>query len=694
MRSVVKASLLVKTLICVLLLAQTSSAETRQISAESYADKVYANWLGQCVGNFYGLLHENRYVDKIPDDIPREYGGWPLEKIKQVDGAFSDDDTDIEYMYVLMMEEKGVEPTYRDITERWIRHINHHVWVANYDARTLMGRGFLPPDTGRKELNPNWFQIDPQLVNEVWAVTAPGMVEYAAAKSDWAARVTNDDIGTHPTIWYGAMYSAAFFESDMKKLYDIGLAHVPPGRFRQALVLVRAMHREGRPWRETRQLLKEMYYDPNPNQDQSRPSDELKSIWDASLNGAMGALALQYGEGDFEQTLYLSCMAGFDCDNQAATLSGLFGVARGSGVFPKKYLYPVEGWKQPFNNKYRMVSRDGMSDDTFTHLGERTARLGEQVIERNGGKVLTNSDGKRIYEINTDARFIPPREIRWHPVEPIRVGEPTRLEFYAIGGTPNDRTFGEFPGYDVGNNYAVAVRAVSGEVPGLAASLQPASSSGDSFTSWATDRPARVVLAGTPTEPGLFELTFETVSLSGDEGKESVSVGVPVLGENLAASATRIIARESEPQGGGEKDLEVLRDGRRYEGSYDSYVSGKRADSDWYGYEWSQPQQISQLIYTSGLREQDGGWWKSFGVEYQDDDGNWKPVEDLQVEPDVLVDWEWEFRPYTVTFHPVRTTAIRIVGTPGGRERYTSVAELEVYADALPQANHEATGPK
>lgn len=668
-------------LLLLLFLAQTSWAETRQLPADVYADKVYANWLGQCIGNFYGLLHENRYTEEIPDDIPREYGGWPLERIREVDGAFSDDDTDIEYMDVLLMEEKGVEPTYADISERWVRHINHHIWVANYDARTLMGRGFLPPDTGRKELNPNWFQIDPQLVNEVWAVTAPGMVRYAAAKSDWGARVTNDDYGTHPTIWYGAMYSAAFFEPDTKKLYDIGLANVPPGRFRDALILVRAMHREGRPWRETRQLIKDIYYDHNPNEEESRPSDELKSIWDATLNGALGALALQYGEGNYENTLYLSCMAGFDCDNQAATLSGLLGVAQGSKTFPKKYLYPVAGWKKPFNDKYRLVSRDGLPDDTFTHLAKRTVQLGEQVIQQNGGKILNGANGQRVYEINTAAEFVPPLEIRWHPVDPLCVGRPVRLEFYAIGGKRDDQTPGEFPGYDIGNRCSVEVRNVIGDVPGLTASLLPASAAGDTFASWTTGRPARIVLAGTPTQPGLHELTFELVSLPSEERTKSVTVHLPVLGDNLAADASRIIARVTQPQGMGERDLEVLRDGRRYAGSYDSYGGGDHANSDWYGYEWTQPQQIAHVIYTAGERHDDGGWWESFGVEYKDADGNWKSVENLQADPSVVVDWEWPYRSYTLTFKPVHTTAIRIIGTPGGSSKFTSVSELEVYEE-------------
>lgn len=683
--------LITKVVLGLLLLVQVSRAGSRQLSADEYYDKVYANWLGQCIGNFYGLLHENDYIEEIPDDIPREYSGWPLEKMKANDGAFSDDDTDIEYMYVFLMEEKGVEPTYADIAERWVRHINHHIWVANYDARTLMGRGFLPPDTGRTTLNPNWFQIDPQLVNEVWAVTAPGMVHYAAAKSDWAARVTNDDFGTDPTIWYGAMYSAAFFESDMKKLYDIGLARVPHGRFREALILVRAMHREGRPWRETRQRVKEVYFDHSPNAEQSRPSDELKSIFDAPLNGAMGALALLYGEGDFEKTLYLSCMAGFDCDNQAATLSGLFGVAHGPDVFPKKFLFPVAEWEKPFNDRYRMVSRDGLPHDTFTNLAKRTAQLGEQVIQHNGGKILTDDAGRRVYEIDPSAEFVPPLEVRWHPVDPLCVGQSAQREFYVIGGQPDDETFGEFPGYDIADKYSVELRDVTGEVPGLTASLQPASAPGDTFSSSAAGRPARIVLSGTPLEPGLHRLMFQPVSLPSGEKTERITVRIPVLEDNLALDASRIVARVTEPEGMGERDLEVLRDGRRYAGSYDSYEEGGGANRDWYGYEWNQPRKISQLIYTAGEQyDDDGGWWETFDVEYKDREGNWKPVENIQAEPNIVVDWRWPYRPHTITFKPIRTTAIRVVGTPGGDSNFTSVAELEVYANVQPKPVYDA----
>src|SRR5690606_39450231 len=118
--------------------------------------------------------------------------------------AYSDDDTDVEYMYLLNMEKYGYEPTYEQMREAWMFHIRDRVWLANRASLGLMHFGYTPPFTGDKNINPHWFQIDPQLINEIWAYTAPGMIQYASRKSAWAGRITSDDWGIEPTIHYGA----------------------------------------------------------------------------------------------------------------------------------------------------------------------------------------------------------------------------------------------------------------------------------------------------------------------------------------------------------------------------------------------------------------------------------------------------------------------------------------------------------
>ena len=43
------------------------------ISKAEYEDKVYASWIGQIIGNIYGLPHECRYIDSHRPDSLRNF---------------------------------------------------------------------------------------------------------------------------------------------------------------------------------------------------------------------------------------------------------------------------------------------------------------------------------------------------------------------------------------------------------------------------------------------------------------------------------------------------------------------------------------------------------------------------------------------------------------------------------------------
>jgi hypothetical protein len=379
-----------------------------RISTEDYADRVYASWLGQIVGNIYGLSYEFQFIDEPgPDEFPYGFGA-SLERVKEVNGAFSDDDTDIEYMYLLQMEKHGIEPTYQQLADAWKYHVRDKVWVANRSALTLMHAGYSPPITGNKDYNPNWFQIDPQLVNEIWAVTAPGMPDYATGKSAWAAKITNDDFGIEPTIHYAAMYSAAFFEKDIGRLIDIGTAALPQGsRFAKTVEHMKHLYMDyPNDWQKARSVMADTYYG---------EFDYNQGAWpavDAILNGAAAILALLYGEGDFQRTLDIASGLGFDADNQAATMSGLLGIIYGLEGIPEDLLYPLgrNQWEHPFNDVYKNVSRHDLPDASIRDMAARTAAQGERVILANGGRIIREA-GVDYYEIDPSANFTAPFEM-------------------------------------------------------------------------------------------------------------------------------------------------------------------------------------------------------------------------------------------------------------------------------------------
>ena len=388
---------IVAILLATLLVASCSEKGKKEITRTQLKDKIAGAWIGQMVGNIYGLEYENKFVDE-----PGE-GPFVFNKMEAVDGAFSDDDTDVEYLYLLMMEKHGVNPTYAQVKESWMYHIRDRVWLANRAALGLMHYGFTPPYTGKKEYNPHWFQIDPQLINEIWAYTAPGMPVYAAAISDWAARITSDDWAVSPTVVYGAMYSEAFFENDIPTLVRHAKEYLPKDdRFRAIIdECLDLWKQHPDDWKASRKVIADELYVNEP--------DITRSIWNADLNGAMGILALLYGDGDIEKTLNIGCALGFDCDNQTATICGLLGVINGVESVPLDRAMPYEHWTKPFNDRYINVTRYDMPDASIEDIIERTVVLAEKNILERGGKVR-EENGEKIYTINTKARFQPAKE--------------------------------------------------------------------------------------------------------------------------------------------------------------------------------------------------------------------------------------------------------------------------------------------
>ena len=413
-------------LITLCLLALSCAQKPLEITRTQLKEKIAGAWIGQMVGNIYGLEYENKFVDE-PGEGPFVFNK-AMTKMEAVDGAFSDDDTDVEYLYLMMMEHYGVDPTYDQVTERWKYHIRDRVWLANRAALGLMHYGFKPPYTGKKEYNPHWFQIDPQLINEIWAYTAPGMPDYAAGISDWAARITSDDWAASPTVVYGAMYSEAFFENDIPTLIRHAKEYLPKeDRFRAVIDECIALHEQyPDDWKPARKVIADELYFNEP--------DITRSIWNADLNGAMGILSLLYGDGDIEKTLTIGCAMGFDCDNQTATMCGLLGVINGVGSVPLDRAMPFAHWTKPFNDRYINVTRYDMPDASIEDLIERTVVLAEKNILARGGKVR-EENGEKIYTINTKARFQVPEEADSFPVLPADRGRnlaPEAAEILAL----------------------------------------------------------------------------------------------------------------------------------------------------------------------------------------------------------------------------------------------------------------------
>lgn len=634
---------------------------SKTITVTELRDKIAGAWIGQMIGNIYGLPHENKYVN-APGVEKWPYGYTKnLDKLKQYKGAFSDDDTDVEYMYLLQMEKYGHEPTYEQMREAWMFHVRDRVWLANRGALGLMHFGYTPPFTGDKDINPHWFQIDPQLINEIWAYTAPGMIKYASQKSDWAARITSDDWGAEPTVHYGAMYAAAFFEKDVRKLIDIGLQELPPnGRYAQTVRDMIALHKKyPNKWQDAWKEMAEKYYVTEPNL--------TKTIWNANLNGACGILAMLYGNGDFQRTLDLSCAMGFDADNQAATVAGLLGIVYGFKGLPKDLYLPIEGWTKPFNDTYINITRHELPDASIQDMIDRMLKVTLQLVKAKGGKV----SGEKV-TINTGATFDVPLEFYVGPAARMEVNKPVDFTFYS----------------DANKNYTW--KMIGGSLP-----------AGITFD--------KGRLTGTPTAPGKYQVTIQldngTKTLKKDfellvrnvniaSEASAVLANVNVLNESVLDSCWYTFGKSMYA-----KTPDVIRDGKlNGAGSvfYSLAAKAKIPKIDYYGYEWKEDQNIDLLVFNTGGMEEFGGWFTSLNVQYKNEAGKWVPVEKITINPPLpktdIVFFQPHFAEYVISFQPVKTKAIRIIGDAMIQDHwnkytkkisgFTSITELSVYRTA------------
>jgi len=355
-----------------------ASGESVEISVEELRDKIRGGTLGHMLGDLNGLKHEMKYIAE-PGNVRDYVPALP-------EGAWTDDDTDFEWVYLSEMQRTGqlIIP-YDRIGGLWKEHINRKIWCANEYARQLMNLGIIPPLTGKPAFNPwSGFNISGQFVCESFGLVAPGLPQTAAKLGLHYTHVTIDGEPAQATQLFTTMISTAFFEGDVDRILDAGMAALDPKSvIRQIVADVRAWHKQyPADWRATRRLIREKYtrYD---GAERDRNGCELNTA------GVVGAML--YGQNDFIVTATCAFNFGWDADNNAATACTIIGVLKGyRWMMTRKWV---------IEDIYRNTSRDNMpAVETITGFADRILALAGQAIAENGGRKLTRN-GEIFYQI-------------------------------------------------------------------------------------------------------------------------------------------------------------------------------------------------------------------------------------------------------------------------------------------------------
>lgn len=395
--------------------AQVVSApdESRAIELKEdvLEDKIRGGMLGQMLGYVNGLVHEGRYIEE-PGAVEHYIPGLPV-------GAFADDDTDIEWVYITAMHDSG--KTYlspQEVVQLWRANMNHNIWMSNLYARQLMDLGILPPLTGRIAVNP-WasFNVSGHFVAETFGLIAPAMPRTASQIGLHYTHLSIDGEPAQSTQLFNSMIAMAFIETDIEKIVATGLAAVDPSSrtYRVVSDLVRLWKENPLDWKVTRVKAKDLY-ETLPGSDYYYSRD-----WAGiELNTAAMVGALLYGRGDFVETMRLAFNFGWDADCNAATVGTILGVMKGRAWMN------TQGWTvedrysnrryNAFSNKWEPEAYNVMSnkweqgrvrgqmpdDETITSFENKVLAVAKRVIVEEGGSQVTR-DGATVYSFHSQS---------------------------------------------------------------------------------------------------------------------------------------------------------------------------------------------------------------------------------------------------------------------------------------------------
>ncbi|MHC4567312.1 MAG: ADP-ribosylglycohydrolase family protein [Planctomycetota bacterium] len=374
-----------------------AGAPVRRITVEDYADKMKAGWIGQMAGVGWGGPTEFRYKGEIiPED---KMPTWSPEKINQ----FRQDDIYVEMTFMRTLELYGMDVSIRQAGIDFANS-GYPLWHANREGRNLLRGGIAPPDSGHPQFNKHADDIDYQIEADYAGLIAPGMPNVAIELGEKFGRLMNYGDGLYGGQFVGGMYAEAFFEDDMEKVVRAGLKCVPrESQFAECIRDVLAWYKQNPDdWQKTWQLIEDKYQD-NPDY-RKYSCDKGDFNIDAKINAAYIVMGLLYGKGDPDQTIIISTRCGQDSDCNPSNSGGILFTTIGFKNLPDKFTSALDPEGKFSHTPYN-----------FPTLVDVSKKLVRESVERAGGRVETDADGKEVFVVPIEEPKPGKLEQCWEP---------------------------------------------------------------------------------------------------------------------------------------------------------------------------------------------------------------------------------------------------------------------------------------
>lgn len=307
-----------------------------------YDNRVYAGWLGKCIGVRFGAPLENWTYEEIRDNLG-ELSGY----LREDNGKLfkPDDDTAVPMLLVRALETHGEDVTPQQIGDTLLNLLGDThgtFWWGGYGISTEhtaysnLAAGIEAPRSGSIAQNGAALaeQIGGQIFSDIFGLVLPNDPPRAANLAEKFSRVTHDGAAVEGGRFIAALVSAAFSEGDPATLIATALQQLQPGgEYARVVMAMAAFHKDNPDdWRAAFMHLKANFgYDRYPG------------IVHVIPNAGVVVLALLYGAGDFTRSIRIANMCGWDTDCNVGNVGAVMGTAVG--------LDGIEAyWRTPIND--------------------------------------------------------------------------------------------------------------------------------------------------------------------------------------------------------------------------------------------------------------------------------------------------------------------------------------------------------
>lgn len=337
----------------------------RRLTVEEYRDKVYGAWIGQIVGASYGFNFEGKARNVT--DLDRF--------LNHYDHAVVDDDYFYEMVALYGFERFGIGMTVEQLGEMW-KEYRAGTWGSSEQARLALERGIKAPESGSPRYN-RWFHtIGPEFSSDIYGMISPGMVNLAGAVARKYSHVNGYAEGSDGAVFVAGCISEAFFEKDPLKIVRQAAQLIDSrSNYRKAIDFVLAEYERGKPWRQIAAA------------SEARWRPDYPQMNNSVANGALVAIGVLFGDGDYLKSIHVVTQAGdfTDADCNAANVSSIVGAMHGFKAIPPQFVEPLHN--RIYGDHMGPLKFGRTIDERIDDLAHRVAAIGEKNLLANGARL-------------------------------------------------------------------------------------------------------------------------------------------------------------------------------------------------------------------------------------------------------------------------------------------------------------------